>query len=96
MNYKDLSPAEKSRLWQIRKKRTGNDSNSSPPPSMINQVKKNISELKFTLHNLKMGMDPNDKDNLFSDDDYNIKVNASNSSLTRQPPSGNRRKNRWL
>ena len=37
-NYKYLSPADKARLWQIRKKRSGNESNTIPPPSMINQV----------------------------------------------------------
>ena len=51
-NYTDLSPAEKAILWQIRKKRTGNDSIPSPTPSIINQVKRNISELKFTLRDL--------------------------------------------
>ena len=60
-NYKDLSPAEKARLWQIRKKITGNDSNPSPPPPIINQVKRKISELKITLRDMERGMDPNDE-----------------------------------
>ena len=49
--------------------------------------------MKVTLRELERGMYPNDKDNLFSDDYDNIEVNARNSALTRQPPSGNRRKN---
>ena len=60
---------------------------------MIDQVKSKISEFKVTLPDLERGVDPNDKDNLFSDDYDNIEVNARNSALTRQPPSGNRRKN---
>ena len=54
-NYKYLSPAEKAGLWKTRKKRTGNDSNPSPPPSMINQVKRKISELKFTFRDMEKG-----------------------------------------
>ena len=92
-DYKYLIPAEKARLWKIHKKRTGGDSNPSPHPSMINQVKINISEFKFTLRYLKRGMDPNEEDNLFSDDDDNIKVNARNSTLNTHPPSGNSRNN---
>ena len=94
--YKYLSPAEKARLWHIRKKRTGNDSNPSPPPSMINQFKRKIRELKVTLRDLERKMDPRDKDNVFSIDDDNIEVNARNSALTRQPPSGKRSKNREM
>ena len=62
-NYKDLSQAKNSRLWQIRKKKAVNGSNPSPPPSMANQVKRNIGELKVTLRDLGRGMDPNDEDN---------------------------------
>ena len=43
-----------------------------------------------------MSMDHSDEDKLFSSDDDNIKVNASNSALTRQTPSGKKRKNRGL
>ena len=71
-NYKYLSPAEKFRLCHICKKITGKDSNPSPPPYIINQVKSNISELKVTLRDMEMGVDSNDKDNLFSDNDDNI------------------------
>ena len=39
------------------------------------------------------GMYPNDKDNLFSDDDDNIKVNVINSAVSRHPPSGKTRTN---
>ena len=92
-NYKDLNPAEKARLWQIRKKITGNDSNPSPPPPSINQVKRKISELKVALCDLERGVDPNDKHDLFGDADDNIKANASNSVLIRQTPSGKRLKN---
>ena len=60
---------------------------------MINQVKSKISELKVTLRDLQSKMDPIDKDKLFSSNDDNIEVNAINYALTRQPPSGNRRKN---
>ena len=63
-NYKDLSPAEKARLWHIREKITGNDSNPSPPPSIINQVKSKISELKVTLCDLERRIDPSDKDKI--------------------------------
>ena len=48
-NYKYLNPDEKSILWQICKKRTVSDSKPSPPPPSINQVKRKISELKFTF-----------------------------------------------
>ena len=60
---------------------------------MINQVKSKISELKVTLLDLERGMDSNDEDNLFSDDDDNIEFNSNNSVLTRQTPSGKRHKN---
>ena len=92
-NYKDLSPAEKARLWQIRKKITGNDSNPRSHPPRTNQVKRNISELKVTLRDLERGMDPNGEHELFSDNDKNIEANSSNYALTRQPPSGKRSKN---
>ena len=95
-NYRDLSPAEKAKLWQISNKRTGNDSNPRPPPSMINRVKSKINEFKVTLCDIEMGMYPNVEDNLFSDDDYSIKVNASNSVFTSQTPSGKRRNNRGV
>ena len=42
-NYKYLSPAGKSRLCQMRKKRTEDEYNPSTPPSIINQVKRKIS-----------------------------------------------------
>ena len=38
-------------------------------------------------------MDPNDEHDLFGEDDDNIEYNARNSALTRQTPSGKRRKN---
>ena len=63
---------------------------------MINHIKRKISELKFTLRDMERGMDPDDEDNLFSDEADNIKVNISNSALTRQPPNGKRRKNGGL
>ena len=91
--YKYLSPAENARLCQISKKRTGDGSNLSPPPSIINQVKINISELKVTLRDLEKMMDPSDEDKVFSSDDDNIKFNARNSVLNRQPTSRNRGKN---
>ena len=56
--YKDFIPAKKARLWQIRKKITGNDSNPSPPLYMINQVKRKISEFKVTLLEIERMMDP--------------------------------------
>ena len=92
-NYKDLSPAEKARLWQIRKKITGNDSNPSPPPPSINQVKRNISELKVTLGDLKRGVYPNVEHDLFGEYDDETKANTSNSALTSQTPNGMRCKN---
>ena len=88
-----MSPAEKARLWQICKKITRNDSNPSPPPPRTNQVKRNISELKFIFCDLERGVDPNDENDLFSDNDDNIEANVSNSVLTRQAPSGKKRKN---
>ena len=91
--YKDLSPAEKFSLWHIRKKRTGNDSNPSPPPPSIDQFKVNISELKVALRDLERGMHPNDENDLFGDYDDNIEANARNSALNRQTPSEKRRKN---
>ena len=51
-----------------------------------------ISELKVTLHDLEGGMDPNDYNNLFSDNSDNIEANAINSVFTRHPPSGKRLK----
>ena len=91
--YKYLSPAEKSRIWKTRKKRTGNDSNLSPPPSIINQVKRNISELKVTLGDLKRGVYPNVEHDLFGEYDDETKANTSNSALTSQTPNGMRCKN---
>ena len=92
-NCKYLSPAEKARLWQIHRKRTRKESNPIPPPYMINHVKRKISELKITLRDMERGMDPNDEDNLFSDNDDKIEVNVRNSTLAMQPPSWKRRKN---
>ena len=91
-----MNPSEKSRLWHIHKKRTGNDSNPSPLTPRINQVQRKFSELKFTLRDLESGMDPNYKHDLFGDYDDNIEANARNYALTRQTPSGKRRKNLGL
>ena len=41
----------------------------------------------------KRGVDTNDEDYMFSDDDDNIEFNSNNSVLTRQTPSGKRHKN---
>ena len=41
-------------------------------------------------------MDPNYKHDLFGDYDDNIEANARNYALTRQTPSGKRRKNLGL
>ena len=92
-NCKYLNPAERARLWHIRKKITGNYSNPSPTPPRINQVKSKIIGLKVTLRDLERGMDPNDEHDLFGDDDDNIKSNASNSSFTSQVPIGKKRNN---
>ena len=51
------------------------------------------SEFKVTLRELERGVDPNDKHDLFSDDDDNIEANAGNYSLNRQTPSGKSRNN---
>ena len=83
-----MNPAEKARIWYIRKKITGNDSKPSPPPPRINEVKRNISGLKFILRDLERGTDTNDEHDLFGDDDDNIEANAINSALTRQTHSG--------
>ena len=81
-NYKYLSAAEKAKLQQIHKQRSGNDNPSPPPPSII-LVKRNISALESTLRDLERGLDPNDEHDLFPIDD-DIEANASNSALTRQ------------
>ena len=88
-----MSPAEKARLWYTRKKITGKDSNQSPPPSIINQVKRKISELKVIIRDLERSMDSNEGNNLSIEGDDKIEVNARNSTLTRQPPSGKRLNN---
>ena len=92
-NDKYLNPDEKDILWKNSKKRTGNDSNPSPPPPSINQVKRNISELKVTLGDLKRGVYPNVEHDLFGEYDDETKANTSNSALTSQTPNGMRCKN---
>ena len=60
--YEDLSPSERARLWDIRKKINSNESNASPPTPLTNQVKRKISELKNTLRDLEKKMDPIEED----------------------------------
>ena len=87
-NYKYLNPAEKSRLWHICKKRTGNDSKPSPPPLSINQVKRKISELKVILRDLERGMNPNDDHDLLGENDDNIKPTQATLNLIGRRPVG--------
>ena len=60
---------------------------------MINKIKRNISELKVTLGDLKRGVYPNVEHDLFGEYDDETKANTSNSALTSQTPNGMRCKN---